>query len=267
MKTTAAPESNPHFGGLTGPFCPAGQQSYGVGYRILGAFGQIWPTWVIPFHNEDVIFGSSDPGSFVVAYPDSNGTGPWTLEAQSVCATPLPGHQGVAEVYPEAEQAPARQTISTTCPLGKNVVAAGGRAVEIIDSDLNPRGESMLEAFAPDSTLTSVDVRAIPAPRPQYTGTVITSADAQCATPPPGLELVTDVSFTNSQDKVRQAACPPSKFVIGSGAQIVNSFGRVVLDSVDIDEDLSDVTASGSEIEGGTSGSWSLRVYAICINR
>ena len=49
------------------------------------------------------------------------------------------------------------------------------------------------------------------------------------------------------------ASCPATKFVIGSGAQITNSFGRVVLDRVDIKPDLSSVTASGSEVEGGTS--------------
>jgi hypothetical protein len=266
LKSTAEPAADPRFGALTGPLCPEGQESYGAGYRLLGAFGQVWPTHIIPFYNDDILFGAEDPGSFVLAYPDANGTGPWTLEAQSVCATPLAGHQGAFELHSQ-EDAPARQTVSATCPLGKNVVGGGGRAIENISSPPNRRGESMIDAFAPDSTLTSVDVRVIPAPVPQFTGTVTTQAVAHCATSPPGLELVTGVSFNSSIDKVRQAACPAAKHVIGSGAQIVNGFGRVVLDRVDIKPDLSSVTASGSEVEGGTSGNWSLRVYAICINR
>ena len=262
--TTDAGDS---LGAFTGPHCPDGQEGYGVGYRILGAFGQVWPTWVIPFYNDDVLFGGIEPGSFAVAYPDANGaSGPWSLETQSVCATPLSGTELWIESFPSQESAPTRQAISATCPLGKNVVAGGGRAVELIDPS-NRRGESTIDAFAPDSTLTSVDVRAVSTPAPQYTGTVITQAAAQCAAPPPGLELVTSVSFNSSIDKVRQAACPAAKHVIGSGAQIVNGFGRVVLDRVDIKPDLSSVTASGSEVEGGTSGNWSLRVYAICINR
>jgi hypothetical protein len=263
LKTTDAAEADSS-GAFTGPHCPEGQEGYGVGYRFLGASGQVWPTWVIPFYNDDVLFGSIDHGSFVLAYPDANGASdPWSLEAQSVCATPLAGTELVAEVS-DFDNTPARQAVSATCPLGKNVVAGGGRAVELIDPP-NRRGESMIEAFAPESTLTSVDVRAIPAPLPQYTGQVDTEAAVQCATPPPGLELVTNVSFTSSVDKVRQAACPPAKHVIGSGAQTVNGFGRVVLDQVDIKPDLSAVTASASEIEGGTSREWSLRVYAICI--
>jgi len=268
LKATVEPNPDPRFGALTGPFCPEGQESYGVGYRLLGAFGQIWPTWVIPFHNEDVLFGAEDPGSFVVAYPDANGASvPWSLEAQSVCATPLPGHEKERELHSGTESTPTRQTVSVTCPLGKNVVGGGGRAIENISSPPNRRGESMLEGYAPDSTLTSVEVRAIPAPVPEYTGTVLTEADAQCAEPPPGLELVTSVSFNSSIDKVRQATCPAAKHLIGSGAELVNSFGRVVLDRVDISPDLTKVTASGSEIEGGTNRNWSLRVYAICINR
>jgi hypothetical protein len=261
VKGTGIASDSGSFAGLHGP---EGQEGYGVGYRIIGAFGLVWPTWAIPFYNDDVLFGSKDPGSTAIAYPDENGTPTWSLEAQSVCATPLAGTELVGEIAEGFEPAPVRQHVSATCPLGKNLVAGGGRAVELNDPK---RGESMIEAFAPESSLTSVDVRVIPAPLPSYVGQVLTEAYGQCATPPPGLQLATDVSFTNSEDKTRQAACPATKFVIGSGAQIVNSFGHVLLDKVDIKPDLSAVTASGSEVEGGFSGAWSLRTYAICINR
>jgi hypothetical protein len=244
------------FGGETLAQCPANQNGYGAGFDIFAGFGQVAPTRVSPRISD------TTEGSDIVAFPDQTGPpGTWELTGQSVCATPFAGTTYVTDST-EVEETPARQTISVTCPDGKNVIAAGG-------SMFVTSREGYLEAFVPDSTLTSVTARAVP--RPDLDGgldAMVTSAEAQCAPPPLGLELRTAVSAVNSESqKATGVGCPSTKHVIGSGAEIVNGFEHVVLDAVDISDNLSAVTATAFEDEVGLGRTWSLRVHAICITR
>jgi hypothetical protein len=242
------------FGGETLAQCPANQNGYGAGFDIFAGFGQVAPRRVSPRISD------TTEGSDIVAFPDQTGPpGLWELTAQSVCATPFLGTIYAIDST-EVEETPVRQTISVTCPTTTSVIAAGGQM-------LASSRDAHLEAFVPDSTLTSVTARAMA--RPDGGGDIsITSADAQCAPPPPGLELRTAVSAVDSESqKATGVGCPATKHVIGSGAEIVNGFEHVALDAVEISDDLSAVTATAFEDEVGLSRTWSLRVYAICITR
>ena len=87
-----------------------------------------------------------------------------------------------------------------------------------------------------------------------------------CAAAPAGLELVTATSASSSVNKSVTATCPGGKRLLGSGAEIVGAFTQVLLDGQFPNPGLTAVTVNALEDETGTSGTWSLKAYAICAN-
>ena len=74
---------------------------------------------------------------------------------------------------------------------------------------------------------------------------MISAAQAECATPPPGLELVTARTASNTTGfKEVSAQCPAGKLVTGTGAESVNAYGTAVLDQIEPDPALTRVTAA-----------------------
>lgn len=120
----------------------------------------------------------------------------------------------------------------------------------------------------PQPGLDDVTFRSTPSLFAEPAFEVISAAEAECATPPPGLELVTarTASNTNAYKEV-SVQCPAGKHVTGTGAEIVNAFGHAVLDQIEPDPALTRVTAAARAAQIGPPGNWWLRGYAICINR
>lgn len=143
-----------------------------------------------------------------------------------------------------------------TCPAGKRLLGPAGRLV-------NGSGQVVLDGLSPASALTSTSAFG----REDDTGFSddwVTIAEGICATPPPGLQVVSDTSPTNSSSKSVTATCPAGKRVLGTGADTVAGNGQVVLDDIAPNAALTAVTAYGAEDGNGYSGSWSIRAYAVC---
>lgn len=78
----------------------------------------------------------------------------------------------------------------------------------------------------------------------------------------PGHQLVTVDSAATSGNKSFSAVCPANKRVIGSAASIFDGAGQVVIDAVVPGPTM--VTAIAYEDDDGFSGSWYIRVTAVC---
>ncbi len=165
---------------------------------------------------------------------------------------------GAVRVSPFTPTTSEAKSLTATCPAGTKVIGAGG--------DTTPgNGRVLIDRIQPDATLTRVSLRA----REDETGTPdawFLQAFVICATPPPGLELVSATSGSNSADKSVAAACPGGKRLLGSGAAITGAAGQVLLDGLRPNPGLTLVAANALEDETGAAGNWSVSAYAICAN-
>ena len=129
----------------------------------------------------------------------------WSETAYALCATPLPGLVAGPDHHRlRDEQRPG------SCPSGKKLLGMAG-GVELADGDVVPDG------YTPASDLGSTTLTAIP-------NSEIMEADGFCATPPPGLQLVSATSPTTSEENGTyvKAACPAGKHLTGMAGRVNN---------------------------------------------
>jgi hypothetical protein len=180
----------------------------------------------------------------------------------ALCA--LAGHVGRADavmigmvrVDPTSAGTSAAKSLTATCPAGKQVISAGA-------STSPAGGHVVIDRVEPNAALTTVTVHA----DEDETGTATTwtlRAFVICAPPPPGLELVTAASASNSTDKSVVATCPSGKRLLGNGAEITGAAGEVLLDGQLPNDARTAVTVNAREDQSGTAADWSLTAYAIC---
>jgi hypothetical protein len=226
------------------PHCPSHLEDTGGGGDITGGRGQVHIFSLWPF----------SPSSWVAqAQEDWNGyAGAWSLTAYAVCATPLPGQEIVTNVSPGGDSS-STKSVTVTCPPGKRVIGAGGTVTPQV----------VLDDVRPNASLTSVTAAGYEDEAGDPLDWLI-HADAVCANPPPGLELVSAASPVDSSNKRINASCPVGKNLLGTGAEIDGGLGQVVLDHVTPDAGLRTATVTGLEDETGHTAAWSLRSYAIC---
>ena len=229
--------------------CPAGMRVTGVGGDVTGAVGEAQLDALIPR-------GTSVGAG---AFEDDTGLASnWSLHAYAVCATPLPGLEIVSDTSNSASTATNRA--NATCPTGKQVVGGG--------ADLNGTGHGgnvVLDGPSPDHALTSVTGFGIEDEDGTAANWTVT-AFAVCATPPPGLEVVTAHSEVDSDPASVTATCPSGKNLLGTGAFIGNAFGQAVLDDVRPNAALTSVTVTAHEDRDGYAGDWFVVGHAICAN-
>ena len=144
-------------------------------------------------------------------------------------------------------------SLTVNCPAGKKLLGLAG-GVELADGDLVPDG------FTPAANLGGMTLTAI-------ANSEIMEADGFCATPPPGLQLVSATSPTTSEENgtYATAACPAGKHLTGVGARVNNGQNRVVLDDMRPNAPLTNVTVSGFEDSLGYDGDWSVTAFGICV--
>jgi hypothetical protein len=203
------------------------------------------------------VFSSVEDTVFSFGVEDETGTlSNWVLRTYAICATPLPGLELVIATSPSDS---FNKSVTVACPAGKRVVGAAGGIV-------SGGGEVMLSAIAPNPALTSVTVTG----EEDGNGTTASwnlAAHAICATPPPGLELVSVAGDPDSDPASGVTApCPSGKNLLGTGAEIVDGGGFVLLDDLRPNAALTTVTVTGFEGEDGHKGDWFLRGHAICAN-
>jgi hypothetical protein len=229
--------------------CPAGRLPSGGGGDLTGALGAVTMNTLSAFILENAAFIQSDE-------TQSGTTGDWFVRGFAICATPLPGLQQVEAM--SAFNSSLIKNAVVTCPAGKQVVGPGGLA--------GGSGQVFLDQIVPNASLTSVVAQA-QEDQDLTSGNWLVAAEAICADPPPGLQLATARSPSDSNpSKTVTAACPSGKNVLGAGASIASGAGEVVIDDMVPNNLLTNVTATGFEDPDGFAGNWRVFGYAICAN-
>ena len=153
------------------------------------------------------------------------------------------------------------KSITVNCPSGLRVIGLG-YSLE------GAPGLVVLDDFIPNATSITVGAGEIVGPGEPSNGTTQSwrvGATAVCAVAPPGLEIVTAVTGTEPPGvpfAEATATCPSGKSLLGAGANLNQGFGQISISTLGIQ--------SGSVIgvavpdDDGFSGSWSMRVHAIC---
>jgi hypothetical protein len=144
------------------------------------------------------------------------------------------------------------KSVTAMCPFGTVTIGSGAT----IEGGLGQVTIDDITTAATSVTATGYEIGA-------GTGNQWSvQAQAVCANPPPGHQIVSATSPTNGDNKSVTALCPAGTVTIGSGAAISGGSGDVELD--DLLPAGESVTAIGSEIFNGNS--WNVKAYAICGN-
>ena len=235
----------------TSEICPAQGQLTGAGADITGGLGQVGLTAIEPG-------GGFVPRAVTVAASsDANGTtNPWSLRAYLICTAVFGDLELVESV--SASSSTDAKIEHAVCPAGKSVVGTAGEALG---------APSLLVGIRPNPGLQSVDVSGFER-EGGTTGNWHVTAVAFCATPPPGLQLVSASSQIDSEEiSTATATCPAGKYLVGTGGGLSGINGQGMLDDLRPDPNLTRVTVTGIEDENGFSGDWNVQASAICANR
>jgi hypothetical protein len=261
-RTTPSDSSSPK---LVDAPCPAGKQAVGTGGDINTPNGQIVLDAVFPYPD----LNTTGMG----AWEDESGnTANWSLTAYAICANAA--ERAGAQGSPPDVGFPTEATAS--CPSGHQATGAG---YEITKPQATR--QVVVHSLRPDpSPPTSISTLALRHgfynfDDPPY----VVSAYAICATPLPGLILVSNTSASDSSaEKSVPASCPSGKKVVGVGGRVTDGFslfftptsadfvGEVVMNGLFPNAALTSVQVNAFEDEDGFDKNWSLTAYAICAN-
>jgi hypothetical protein len=229
-----------------------GRQVTGGGFDVTSGAGEVLVPRLVPSGS---IFSAD-------AFEDEDGlAGSWFLRAYAICAPPLPGQEIVSATSPNDS---TDKVVSAACPASKRTIGTGAEVI-------GQPGQILLDRIVPNTgtnpatALTGVSVAAFE-DETGTTGDWQLRAIAVCANPPPGLELVTTLSDTDSDPSSVPATCPAGKNLLGTGAEIRGADGQVVLDDLRPSPQLQSTTVTGLEDGTGTTAPWRLIAYAICAN-
>jgi hypothetical protein len=233
--------------------CPSGKQPTGGGGEITGGGGQALINRILPLGPPPVSFFM--PEVSVHGLEDQTGlSSNWILRSYAICASPPPG---LVVVQARSSFDSENKSATMPCPSGKRVLGAAGH---VSDGQVG----LVLSAMAPNAALTSVTATGEEAENGISVDWEV-QAVAVCASPPPGLELVSTTTDPDSDFSASlPATCPSGKNLVGTGGEIVGGLGQVVLDDLRPNAALTNVTITGFEDENGLASDWSLRAYAIC---
>jgi hypothetical protein len=229
------------------PACPASQRLTGVGGELIGGFGTVLiGGYFISVENPSMVASLDMVSSIGPATVQGI---PWSETAYLLCATPPAGLTAVQNVVGSTTS-----SLTANCPSGKKLLGVAG-GVELADGDVVPDG------YTPAGDLGSMTLTAI-------ANAEVMEADGFCATPPPGLQLVSATSPTTSEENgtYATAACPAGKHLTGTGARVNNGNNRVVIDDMRPNPALTSVTVSGFEDQVGYDQDWSVTAFAICVS-
>jgi hypothetical protein len=157
------------------------------------------------------------------------------------------------------------KSITAHCPAGKQVVGAGGAILNSIGAH-GGYGHVLITDIIPNQALTSVTVQG--GENSAWASPWKVVAYAMCA--PVGaianLQRVTATAANNgTSDAVKTATahCPGNLRLYGTGFEINNANGSVLLDKLQPDPGLTEV--AGKAVNNGNfAGPWDWTVYAIC---
>jgi hypothetical protein len=229
----------------------AGKAVIGGAGRAKGPAGRVALNGIFPTGGGVQVSGAETGGGTA-----SN----WFTRAWAFCATghPTPDWNVAYVVKDGPSDSTAEKSITAACGTGQKLIGSGGRVL----APSSDASKVLLYAITPLPDLSGVTAAAA-----ERGGSTSDSwrveAIAVCANPVPGLQLAkADTPVDSSSPKAATAKCPAGTKAIGAGGQLG---GKAVALTAEIPlQHLAGVTARGSEIGGGTSGSWLLTAYAIC---
>jgi hypothetical protein len=153
------------------------------------------------------------------------------------------------------------KSVTVSCPAGTEVVGGG---YDLIGAE----GSVVLDDFIPNGPSLTVGAGEVVGPGEPSDGTTASwevTANAVCAVPPPGYQVISGTSaFTRSSSQFASAVCPAGLTAIGAGASLANGWGQISIQGVLRFDTGVDVAAVDDE--DGYSGNWSITAYAICIS-
>lgn len=153
------------------------------------------------------------------------------------------------------------------CPPGERVIGGGG---VILTQNADPN-KLVLTGLRPVSgNLGGIPDRYVVEAAEiagGVTGDWLLRAEALCAPPPPGWQIVSKKTDSSSNPvQATFAKCPSHQRVIGTGARVSSNGGEVYL-QVARASGLGDIArAQGHEDANGFSGNWSVTAYAVCVD-
>ncbi|MFC9688332.1 hypothetical protein ACFTSF_07300 [Kribbella sp. NPDC056951] len=242
VSETYGPDSSPSKSGSAQ--CPMTSHILGAGGEVVGGRGQTSLSTYTQIERE---WGTTQ------ADEDADGTAAdWSLTSFAIC-TSGPYRSSVNGF--SAYNSSTEKIVTTRCPAGEVTTSAGAAS---------SGGSLVLDDAIPSADLTSVTVDVFEA-QAGRTDDWSASASARCGAPLPGLQRVAATSPTDSAaNKSVTATCPAGKKVVGTGHEIANGKGQVLLDDVVPSADLTSVRAEAFEDQDGTTNNWSVTAYAVC---
>ncbi|MFF1818240.1 hypothetical protein ACFVWG_13155 [Kribbella sp. NPDC058245] len=226
--------------------CPLpGYSILGAGAEVVGGRGQTSLSTYTQIERE---WGSTQ------ADEDADGTtADWSLTAFAICSTG-PHRDSISQGT--AYDSTAEKIVTVRCPAGTVTTSAGAA--------MSDGGSLVLDDAAPSADLTSVTVDVFET-QAGRTDNWNANAAARCGAPLPGIQRVAATSVNDSASyKSVTATCPAGKKVVGTGHEIVNGKGQVLLDDVAPSPDLSSVRVDAWEDQDGTTNNWTVTAYAVC---
>jgi len=233
--------------------CPTGLSVYGGGAEIItdtGAPGNVMLNSASP---NDSTLRRWVAQAFEVG---GDFTGNWRLRVFAICGPPVPNLQLVVTVSPAGVA--DRKTAQATCPAGTRVYGAGAGIG-------NGKGEVYLERVVPGPTSVTVAGRVrTPLSRSWQVGAYAICGDpGPLGTLPPIGRFPSTVSSNSPQQL--DTSCPAGFKVHGAGAEVLDSDGRVFIDSIIVDSGL--LTARARAYENpATATTWGVAVWVVCLS-
>ena len=165
------------------------------------------------------------------------------LLASQLLVTPASAVPGLVLKVTGGQSDSEWKTTNAQCPVGTTVLGGGGRIV-------NGNGQVTMDTMLPlvGGGAWSVTGREDGS---GYNNDWSITTSALCAPAPAGLGTRTQLSDHNSNvGKTMDVECPPGKKVLGLGAEMSGGMGRVVIDDLRPNADLTGITVAGME-DGG----------------
>ena len=231
-------------------YCPGSKSITGGGGEIIGGKGQVG---LLGYMNGD------RQRNDVYAHEDDDYTDNiWTLTSYAICADGPPREWVFAQTILDHTES---KNITATCPPGTVLTGGGG---DVSGWGGGGMGDVVLDDVVPRADLQQLTVSGYE----DQDGAPLAwdlIAGARCGAPLPGQQRIAATSATDSvSPKSVTAACPAGQRVIGTGHELTNSRGQVLLDDVVPNAALTSVRVEAVEDQDGTTNPWSVTAYAIC---
>jgi hypothetical protein len=224
--------------------CPAGTFAVAAGADVVGGLSRV------------ALLGTqlgTHPTASASTHGDQTFVNSWGLITQGICSTEFTNAEHITST--SLSDSSQEKIVTASCDSGRRLLST---SASITGSGV------LLEAAQPDAALTSATAIAIE-DEAGTAGNWSLTLYAYCATPPPGLQLVTaETPLGNSDFAQATATCPAGKHVIGTGHRIFFDPAEVLLHELSIDPDLSHVRMTVFEDQDGASVPWQAAAYAIC---